>query len=165
MPGDTPDLNGPRLDSAQVAARLGVTVGTVYKLRAARQGFPNPVGYSGRSPLYAASAIEEYVVARSLRSPSDRGRRPRVVAAGTVDTGVFAERLRDRIKSGAGRSSVRSQADLIARLGLNIATFGERMRGRTRWKESELQLIADVLDMDVTDANDFVNRGRTAVGS
>lgn len=161
MPDNSPDRDGPRLDSAQVATRLGVTVSTVYKLRAERRGFPGPVSYDGRSPMYAASAIEEYVRARSTRQPSDRGRRPRVVAAGAVDADIFPERLRALIQSGAGLPAIGSQADLIARLNLNVVTFGERMRGRTRWKDAELHVIAELLDIDVTDANDIVDQARS----
>ena len=37
---------------------------------------------------------------RSNRSPSTRGRRPRLIPAGVVDTSVFAERLRQSITDG-----------------------------------------------------------------
>ena len=162
MPANRSDLDNARLDSAQVAARLGVTIGTVYKLRSEQRGFPKPVGYAGPSPLYAASAIEDYIVARSTRRPSDRGRRPRIVADGVIDASVFPERLRERIRSGAGAPQVSTQAELVARLGLNVVSFGERMRGRTRWKQPELDVIEQLLKMDVTDANDINDQTRAA---
>lgn len=162
MPDGGHDQDGVRMTSAQVAARLGITVGSVYKLRTGRRGFPQPVGYSGASPMFAADAIEEYVRSRSDRQPSDRGRRPRMVAEGAIDSTLFAERLRARIQSGAGRPGIATQADLIARLGLNIVTFGHRMRGRTRWKSGELEIVADVLGMDTADANDAVDAARGA---
>lgn len=153
-----PDL----LDSVQVAARLGISVEAVYKLRSQHESFPHPERYDGRSPLYSTSAIEEFMARRSNRAPSSSGRRPRVLQAGAVDSSVFAERLRQRIADGAGAPAIATQAQLIELLGLNVVTFGQRMRGRTRWKDSELEIIGEKLGLDVSDANDVVNAARAA---
>ncbi|HCS60131.1 MAG TPA: DNA-binding protein [Microbacterium sp.] len=150
------------LDSAQVAARLSVTIGTVYKLRTEDEAFPSPVRYRGRSPLYSPAAIDAFIAQRSTREPSARGRRPRLTLPDSVDKAQFSERLRDRIATGAGTPSVTTQADLIAILDLNSVTFGQRMRARTRWKDTELAVIADRLDMDVTDANAALDAARAA---
>lgn len=153
-----PDL----LDSVQVAARLGISVGAVYKLRTQNDLFPRPERYSGRSPLYSSVAIDEFMTRRSNRGPSTSGRRPRLVPAGVVDTSVFAERLRQSIADGAGAPEITTQAQLIDMLGLNVVTFGQRMRGRTSWKDSELEFISKRLAVDVSDANDVVNAARAA---
>lgn len=150
------------LDSTQVAKRLLVTVGTVYKLRAEDKSFPKPVRFRGVSPMYDSDSIDAYIEQRSEREPSARGRRPRLVAPGAVDESVFAERLRRSIAAGDGAPSVRTQADLIELLGLNSITFGQRMRGRTRWKDAELALIAEHLQVDVVDANEVVDAARAA---
>ncbi|MDZ5146317.1 helix-turn-helix transcriptional regulator [Microbacterium testaceum] len=149
------------LTSEQVAARLSVTVESVYKLRTEDEKFPAPTRYSGRSPLYAAAAIDAFVKQRSKREPSARGRRPRLVTSDAVDRSQFPERLRESIASGAGGDSLTTQADLIAELGLNTVTFGQRMRGRTRWKDSELTHIAEKLGVDTTDANAVVDAARS----
>lgn len=150
------------LDSAQVAKRLEVQVGTVYKLKATDPAFPRPVNFAGPSPLYSSSDIDRYVEGRSHRAPSARGRRPRTLAPDVVDESVFAERLRAQIRAGAGEPDVTSQADLIELLGLNSITFGQRMRGRTRWADRELEIIAELLDVDVADANAVVDAARAA---
>lgn len=150
------------LDSAQVAARLSVTIGTVYKLRTENEAFPSPVRYQGRSPLYSPAAIDTFIAQRSTREPSARGRRPRLTLPHSVDKDQFSERLRERIAAGAGTPSVTTQADLISILGLNSVTFGQRMRGRTRWQDAELSVIADRLDLDVTDANAALDAARAA---
>lgn len=148
------------LDSAQVAKRLDVTVGRVYKLRVGDPSFPAPVAFRGRSPLYASNDIESFIQERSGRAPATRGRRPRRLAPGVVDPSLFSERLRQTIASGVGRPDVMTQADLIALLGLNPITFGHRMRGRTRWRPSELDEIRRRLGMDTTDANEVVDARR-----
>lgn len=157
-----------QLTSEEVATKLNVSIGWVYKLRVdARRGngFPNPVGFQGRSPLYSEAAIDAYIAARADRSPSDRGRKSRTEL--TIDDDTFAGRLRRAIANGDGRPDAPTQAALIALLGLNVVTFGERMRGRTRWKESELTLIRSTVGLDTADANEAVtlfraNRGRTS---
>lgn len=153
-----PDL----LDSVQVAARLGISVGAVYKLRTQNESFPHPERYSGRSPLYSAAAIDKFMTRRSTREPSSSGRRPRLIPPGVVDTSMFSERLRQSIADGAGAPEISTQAQLIDRLGLNVVTFGQRMRGRTSWKDSELDTISELLGIDVKDANDVVNTARAA---
>lgn len=153
-----PDL----LDSVQVATRLGISVGAVYKLRTQNDLFPRPERYSGRSPLYAATAIDEFIARRSKREPTSSGRRPRLIPPGVVDSSVFAERLRRSIADGAGAPTITTQAQLIEELGLNVVTFGQRMRGRTRWKDAELDFISEHLGLNVSDANDVVNAARAA---
>lgn len=150
------------LDSVQVAARLGISVGAVYKLRTQNESFPHPERYSGRSPLYSAAAIDEFITRRSTRDPSSSGRRPRLISPGVVDANVFAERLRQNIADGTGAPAITTQAQLIELLGLNVVTFGQRMRGRTSWKDSELDIISERLGVDVSDANDVVNAARAA---
>lgn len=150
------------LDSTQVAARLGISVGAVYKLRTQNDLFPHPERYDGRSPLYSADAVEKFIARRSAREPSSSGRRPRLIAPGTVDTNTFSERLRQHIADGAGAPDVTTQAQLINLLSLNVVTFGQRMRGRTRWKDAELAIISERLGIDVSDANDIVNARRTS---
>lgn len=150
------------LDSTQVAKRLEVKVGTVYKLKTTDPTFPKPVSFAGPSPLYSSSDIDRYVEGRSHRAPSARGRRPRTLSPDVVDESVFAERLRTQIRAGVGEPGVMSQADLIELLELNSITFGQRMRGRTRWTDRELEIIAGLLDVDVADANAVVDAARAA---
>lgn len=152
-----PDL----LDSAQVAQRLAVTIGTVYKLRTEDPNFPRPARYNGRSPLYDAASIDGYISQRSARTPAQRGRRPRRQAHSSIDPTSFAERLRASITAGDGEPDITSQVDLIRMLGLNTVTFGERMRSRTRWKQGELELIAQRLGMSTEDANAIVDAARS----
>lgn len=154
------DADDALLDSAQVADRLKVKIGTVYKLKATDPAFPKAASFNGPSPQYWLSDVDQYVEGRSRRSPSARGRRPRLLAPDAIDASVFAERLRAQIKAGAGLPDVRTQADLIRVLGLNSITFGQRMRGRTRWADRELTVIADRLHVDVTDANAVVEAAR-----
>ena len=75
---------------------------------------------------------------------------------------AFAERLRAAIADGAGAPEVPTQAALLDLLGLNVVTFGERMRGRTRWTDAELEVIRRTLGVDTTDANEVVDRARAA---
>ena len=149
-----PDLH---LTSAEVAAKLGVTVATVYKLsvdsRRRLNAFPFPVAFAGRSPLYSEAAIEEFIASRSARKPSARGRRARTEL---VDDGTFAGRVRQAIANGAGLPDAPTQNALAGLLGLNLIPFGERMRGRTRWKPAELEVIQRVLQVDTGDANALV---------
>lgn len=144
------------LTSAEVAERLEVDITRVYKLRAENQrggnNFPHPRAYQGRSPLYAATDVDAYISERSRRTPSSRGRLPRVREASSIDVDNFPSRLRDAIRSGAGAPEITTQRDLIELLGLNTVTFGQRMRERTRWKPSELELIEKRLQIDTTDA-------------
>lgn len=150
------------LDSAQVAARMRISVGAVYKLHTLNEDFPHPERYRGRSPLYSPTAIDDFMTRRSTPGSSSSGRRPRLIPAGVVDSSVFAERLRQSIAEGAGAPTITTQTQLIETLGLNVVTFGQRMRGRTRWKDSELETISRILSLDVSDANKVVDATRAA---
>ncbi|MFJ2535776.1 helix-turn-helix transcriptional regulator [Microbacterium maritypicum] len=147
------------LTSAQIAELMDVGISYIYKLRSTDSSFPAPIAYEERSPLYSEDAILEYIKARSNRDPSTRGRRPRALADGK-NPETFAQRLRASIMTGAGKPEIDTQRALIEKLGLNSVTFGNRMRGRNRWKESELTVIAELLRIDTSDANDTVANAR-----
>ncbi|PQZ53161.1 MULTISPECIES: DNA-binding protein [unclassified Microbacterium] len=147
------------LTSAQIADLMDVGVSYIYKLRSTDTAFPTPIAYEERSPLYSETAILEYMKARSNRAPSARGRRPRALVDGeNADT--FAQRLRASIMAGEGKPEIDTQRALIEKLGLNSVTFGNRMRGRNRWKDSELAVISELLRIDTSDANDAVTKAR-----
>lgn len=151
-----------QLASSDVAEKLGVSVATVYKLsvdsRRGHSDFPRPVAFRGRSPLYSEAAIDAFILKRNLRQPSARGRRPRTDVR--ADDGTFASRLRRAIADGDGLPEVPTQNALAALLGINPIPFGERMRGHTRWKPAELDLIQNTLHIDTVDANDVVDETR-----
>lgn len=147
------------LTSAQIAELMDVGISSIYKLRSTDDAFPPPVAYVKNSPLYSEIAILEYMKARSNRGPSARGRRPRALIDGeNADT--FAQRLRASIMAGEGKPEIDTQRALIEKLGLNSVTFGNRMRGRNRWKDSELAVISKLLRIDTSDANDAVMKVR-----
>ena len=164
-------MTGRHLTTADVAEKLGVSVVAVYKMRsisnklrrAGQEGplLPEPVAIEGNSPLYDEAAIDAFAQERARRAPSQRGRRPRLMP-GLARDAAFAERLRAAIADGAGAPEVPTQAALIDLLGLNVVTFGERMRGRTRWTDAELEVIRRTLGVDTTDANEVVDRARAA---
>lgn len=158
------ESNDRRLTSAEVADKMQVKVGWVYKLRVEARhretGFPNPVAFNGRSPLFSEAAIDAYIAGRAEREPSSRGRPPRTEIGAPDET--FAGRLRRAIAAGEGRPDVPTQAALIALLDLNVVTFGERMRGRTRWTTAELTRIHELVGVDVDDANDVVDATRAS---
>jgi len=116
------------------------------------------VRFEGNSPLYDEAEIDQFVLERAQRTPSQRGRRPRVNPH--AEEATFADRLRRAIAAGDGLPEIGTQAALIERLGLNVVTFGERMRGRTRWKPGELEIISAALGVDVSDANSVVEEAR-----
>lgn len=147
------------LTSAEIAELMDVGISYVYKLRSTDDAFPAPIAYNERSPLYSALAILEYMKARSTREPSARGRRPRTLVDGT-GPGTFAQRLRASIMAGDGKPEIDTQRALIEKLGLNSVTFGNRMRGRNRWKDTELAVIAELLRLDTSDANDAIDKAR-----
>lgn len=150
------------LTSSDVAAKLGVSVATVYKLsvdsRRRLNAFPAPVAFRGRSPLYSEAAIDAFIELRDSRPPSARGRRSRTELL--VDDGSFASRLRRAVADGTGLPDIPTQNALATLLGLNLIPFGERMRGHTRWTAAELELINHTLGIDTSDANDMVDARR-----
>lgn len=147
------------LTSAQIAELMDVGISYVYKLRSTDDAFPPPVSYVKNSPLYSETAILEYMKARSNRAPSARGRRPRTLVD-DAGAGTFAERLRSSILAGDGKPEIDTQRALTEKLGLNSVTFGNRMRGRNRWKDAELTVISELLGLDTSDANDAVDEAR-----
>lgn len=154
------EITPERLTSQDVAEMLQVSVETVYKLRtSANKGvgdFPRPVAFDGPSPLYDAEAIAGFIARRRERR-AGAGRRARVY---TEQPGTFAARLRQAILDGRGGTEIPTQRALIDRLGLNAVTFGHRLRATTRWKASELEIIADLVGVDTSDANEEVDRVR-----
>lgn len=147
------------LTSAQIAELMDVGIGYVYQLRSTDDAFPAPIAYVKNSPLYSDAAILEYMKARSTREPSARGRRPRTLVD-EAEPDTFAQRLRASIMAGAGKPEINTQRALIEKLGLNSVTFGNRMRGRNRWKDTELTVIAELLGLDTSDANDAIDKAR-----
>ncbi|MGO1316923.1 MAG: helix-turn-helix transcriptional regulator [Microbacterium sp.] len=155
------DTTHSRLTLSDIAERLHVELETVYKLRTASQKhdgpFPRPVGFDRNRPLFDEIDVDAYIASRRAHTPAGAGRRSRIHVD---DSDAFAARLRQAIVDGAGLPDIPTQAELIRRLGLNIVTFGNRMRGTTAWKPAELDLIGNVLNIDTDDANDTVTHHR-----
>jgi len=157
-----------RISGEEVAKKMGVSVEAVRIYRSNDQNkepgphrFPKPVGYNGRIVLFDEAEIDAYIVARSTHNLGKRGRRP-LTTPEQLQTATFADRVREAIRNGDGLPDIPTQNALAELLGLNSITFGQRMRGRTSWKPSELETIASVLQLDTHDANDAVDAMRAA---
>jgi len=138
--------------SAEVAALLRVSISYVYRLRATDPRFPVPTASPRRGNEFVLADVRAYVADRRNRPPSAPGRRPRTLHH-LRGPRTFAERLRASVFRGDGEPEFRTQRGLARRLGLSEASFGHRMRGRTRWGDGELTVISELLRLDTSDAN------------
>lgn len=157
---------GRRISSAQIAEKMGVSLNTVYVYRSSDRDktpgparFPDPVSFEGRTVLFDESAIDAYIKARS-DTRGRAGRPPRTAPRHTGPTASFPDRIRESVTAGAGAPGITTLKQLADALQLNSVTFGERMRGRTTWTQTERERIASILEIDTSDANDQVEQLR-----
>lgn len=151
-----------RVSSDEIAKKMGVSLNTVYVYRSNDRSkppgptrFPEPVGYDGRTVLFDEAEIDAYIEARSQRTGT-AGRPPRTAQPDDNSEVPFATRVRQAVAARAGEPDVPTLRQLAAHLSLNTITLGERLRGRTAWKDEELAAIEQLLSIDTSDANDHV---------
>lgn len=128
---------------ATFASLLGVKVETIRSL-AARGRLPEPAYRVGNSPVFAAADVNAFIDER-ISGQSRQGRPSRLenLARSSAKSAAFADRVRAAVSDGKhGITTLRALAD---GLGLTATTLNNRLEGRTRWTDTELAKLAELI--------------------
>lgn len=131
---------------SDIADKMGVDVKSVRIYAGRDRDFPTPVTPpSWRSPGFSAADVDRYLELREIRNSGRSGRPPRSVDnEERVESGrEIGDRVREVL--GSGETGVGSMSELARLTGLSTAAMGFRLRGQTRWKLSELEVVAAAL--------------------
>lgn len=130
---------------AEIARKMGVKVQSVYSVRARDADFPAPVTPDWvRTPGFSEAEIDRYIALREVRNAGKSGRPPQ--SADRVEVAPEAnERVRELIQQHTTFAAI---ADLV---GVTPTAIWLRLRGRARWKRSELEVLAEKFGTTVED--------------
>lgn len=139
------------LGYADIAELLGVSVQTARYYASQDKDFPSRITpASMRSPGFDPEDVRRYIETRNTKNVGKPGRPPRTARQGDRVSTTDAS-LPDRIRAAVASetTSVKTLTELAGKLGLSSITFGNRMRGTTRWTEGELKALRKILKISV----------------